>query len=98
MANEKQIRITSETFRLAGDDPTVPDAYTDPAVLSQVKKEAGIHDFQYRSPCTATAEHFQENVLDKGKYQRESNIRPGTDEWFKLWYSKPDITGESPTK
>lgn len=95
---DKQIRITSETFRLAGDDPTVPDAYIDPVVLSQVKKEAGIHDFQYHGPCTATAEHFQENVLDKGKYQRENNIRPGTNEWFKLWYSKPDITGETPTK
>ena len=92
----RQIRITSETFRLPGDDPTIPDAYVDPAVLAQVKREAGIHDFQYQGPCTATAEHFQENVLDKGAYQREHNIRPGTDEWFRLWFAKTDVTGENP--
>jgi hypothetical protein len=30
---------------------------------------------------------------DNGRIQREQNIRPGTDEWFKLWFSKPHLTG-----
>jgi hypothetical protein len=25
---------------------------------------------------------------DKGQIQREQNIKPGTDEWFKLWFSR----------
>lgn len=32
----------------------------------------------------------------KAEYMRENNIRPGSKEWFKLWFAKPDITGENP--
>jgi hypothetical protein len=27
---------------------------------------------------------------------RENNIKPGTDEWFRLWFARPDLTGETP--
>jgi hypothetical protein len=95
----KQFRITSETFRLPGDDPTIPDAYVDPKDLADLKKLAGIDSLNLMQvPCTATAEEYQENVLDKGKYQRENNIKPGTDEWFRLWFARKGLTGESPTK
>jgi hypothetical protein len=33
---------------------------------------------------------------EKAMIQKEKNIRPGTDEWFKLWFSKPYLTGEKP--
>ena len=93
----REIRITSQTFRLEGEDPSIPDAYIDPATLAQVKRDAGIYDFNYKGPCTATAEHFEEQTLNKGAYQNANNIKPGTDEWFKLWFSRPNITGEQPT-
>lgn len=32
---------------------------------------------------------------DNGRIQREQNIKPGTEEWFKLWFSKPHLTGEN---
>ena len=35
---------------------------------------------------------------NRGKIQRERGIKPGTEEWFKLWFSKPYLTGEKPTK
>lgn len=35
-------------------------------------------------------------AAEKAKLMRERNIRPGTDEWFKLWFSKPYMTGEKP--
>jgi|TARA_A200000159_G_scaffold101700_1_gene94559 hypothetical protein len=35
---------------------------------------------------------------EKAKIQRERKIKPGTDEWFKLWFSRPHLTGEKPTK
>ena len=31
---------------------------------------------------------------NKGQIQREQNIKPGTPEWFKLWFSLPYMTGE----
>jgi hypothetical protein len=33
---------------------------------------------------------------EKGELMRKHDIRPGTDEWFKLWFSKPYLTGEKP--
>jgi len=35
---------------------------------------------------------------EKGEYQRKNKIRPGTDEWFRLWFAKPYLTGEKPMK
>jgi hypothetical protein len=35
---------------------------------------------------------------EKGELMRQHNIRPGTDEWFRLWFSKPYLTGETPVK
>jgi len=28
------------------------------------------------------------------RIERENNIKPGTPEWFKLWFSLPYMTGE----
>lgn len=28
--------------------------------------------------------------------ERERNIQPGTDAWFRLWFAKTDLTGERP--
>jgi hypothetical protein len=33
---------------------------------------------------------------EKAQLQRQHNIRPGTPEWFQLWFSKPYLTGEKP--
>jgi hypothetical protein len=33
---------------------------------------------------------------EKGELMKQHNIRPGTEEWFKLWFSKPYLTGERP--
>lgn len=33
---------------------------------------------------------------EKGRYQREKGIKPGTPEWFKLWFAKPYLTSEKP--
>ena len=33
---------------------------------------------------------------EKGELMKAHDIRPGTDEWFKLWFSKPYLTGEQP--
>jgi hypothetical protein len=33
---------------------------------------------------------------EKGELMRKHDIRPGTEEWFKLWVSKPWLTNEQP--
>lgn len=33
---------------------------------------------------------------EKGELMKKNDIRPGTKEWFKLWFSKPYLTGERP--
>lgn len=33
---------------------------------------------------------------EKGELMRKHDIRPGTEEWFRLWFSKPYLTGEQP--
>jgi hypothetical protein len=35
---------------------------------------------------------------EKGELMKQHDIRPGTDEWFRLWFSKPYLTGETPVK
>lgn len=35
---------------------------------------------------------------EKSKIMREHNIKPGSQEWFRLWFSKPHLTGETPIK
>jgi hypothetical protein len=33
---------------------------------------------------------------EKGELMKKHDIRPGPEEWFKLWFSKPYLTGERP--
>jgi hypothetical protein len=33
---------------------------------------------------------------EKGQLMKKHNIRPGTPEWFQLWFSRPYLTGEKP--
>ena len=33
---------------------------------------------------------------EKGELMKKHDIRPGTEEWFRLWFSKPYLTGERP--
>ena len=33
---------------------------------------------------------------EKGELMKKHNIKPGTSEWFQLWFSRPYLTGEKP--
>lgn len=37
-----------------------------------------------------------ELAAKKSQYIRENNIKPGTQEWFKVMFAKPHLTGEDP--
>jgi hypothetical protein len=36
-------------------------------------------------------------AAENARIMREQNIKPGTPEWFKLWFSLPYLTNEKPT-
>lgn len=61
--------------------------------LNKLKVLAGIY-----KPYDVSKD--QENIShtgqEKGEYQKNNNIEPGTPEWFKLWFSRPQLTGENP--
>ena len=57
--------------------------------LSELKKLAGIGEKAEGSNISITGN-------ENGKLMKKHNIKPGTDEWFQLWFSKPYLTGEQP--
>ena len=58
--------------------------------IDDLVKLAGINE------NTSMGEEMSHQSTNLGQIQRERNIQPGTDEWFKLWFAKPKLTGEKP--
>lgn len=79
--------------------PTSPDdcylAPDDP--IHQLKALAGLGGLGNR-PNWSKYEGINVSVTgtEKAQLERKHNIEPGTPEWFKLWFSRPYLTGEKP--
>ena len=61
--------------------------------LDRLKKLAGVNNLPTED---SVGENLSLIGTKKAEYQRKHNIRPGTDEWFKLWFPRPKLTGEDP--
>lgn len=60
--------------------------------LTELKKLAGVscsNQINIGSNVSITG-------MDKAKLMKDHNIKPGTPEWFQLWFSRPYLTGEKP--
>jgi hypothetical protein len=57
--------------------------------IDDLKRLAGVTGTSY-------GEETSEYATNLGQIQRERNIRPGTDEWFRLYFARPLLTGEQP--
>ncbi len=62
--------------------------------LEQIKKLAGINSFNGWQVWEGSNISITGNV--KGELMKKHNIKPGTPEWFQLWFSLPKFTGEQP--
>lgn len=62
--------------------------------LENLKRLAGINEFKGYSPYGGS--NISITGTEKRKIEREKNIKPGTNEWFQLWFSLPYMTGEPP--
>ena len=93
----KQYRITAEHFRQS-EEQDMPNAHLDPKDLAEIQRLAGIGNGN--EPALA---QFKEGInisrtaTEKAELMRKHNIKPGTPEWFQLWFSLPYMTGEKPT-
>ena len=59
--------------------------------IARLKKLAGINEFKGLQPYGGS--NISITGTEKKIIEREQNIQPGTDEWFKLWFSLPKFMG-----
>ena len=68
--------------------------------IANLKKLAGISEFkgykQYNPLSQCEGINISISGTEKSQLMKKHNIKPGTEEWFKLWFSRPYMTGESP--
>ena len=60
--------------------------------INDLKRLAGVTDQHGNS----MGENISHTASEKSAYQRKHNVEPGTEEWFKLWFAAPGLTGENP--
>jgi len=91
----RQLKFTSKDF-VPESDSSIPDAVMDEQDLKEIQKLAGI------SPVQTVFEQKEENIshtaMKRVEYMKKHNIQPGTDDWFKLWFSRPYLTGTTGMK
>ena len=64
------------------------------AELAEMLSIAGINPQQLAA--RNTIENKSKTAAEKSRFQAENKVQPGTDEWFRLWFARPDLTGENP--
>lgn len=62
--------------------------------LDQLRKLSGISD--NKKINTDIGSNISITGMEKANLMRKHNIKPGTPEWFQLWFSRPYLTGEKP--
>jgi len=93
----KQYRITTDHLNQDSSD----DCYLDPNdpihELKAIQHLAGLGSTarlqEYRGLQGSNISGTGDN---KGQLMKQNNIKPGTPEWFQLWFSLPYMTGEKP--
>ena len=62
--------------------------------LEELKVLSGI--YKPYQPEELKQENLSSTGTGKSQYHKKHKIAPGTKEWFKLWFSRPKMTGENP--
>lgn len=62
--------------------------------ISELKRLAGIREFKGLTVYEGSNISITGN--EKQQLEKKHNIKPGTPEWFQLWFSLPYLTGERP--
>jgi hypothetical protein len=93
----KQYYITSDNLSKDSDD----DCYLAPddpihelkigQLMGGLGAEARLAEYKAKQKPINTT-----NEVSKVELMRQHNIKPGSDEYIKLWFSRPGLTGEKP--
>jgi len=62
--------------------------------LEEMRRLAGISN----AHASTNEMNMSYTGTEKSRLMKKHNIKPGTPEWFKLWFSLPYLTGEKPIK
>jgi hypothetical protein len=62
--------------------------------LARIRKLAGITEYKGMTPYAGS--NISITGTEKKIIEREQNIQPGTEDWFKLWFSLPKFMGGEP--
>ena len=72
-------------------------------VVNEDYYQAGGHDPAIDTPNSADqsmpsplGSNTSITGMEKRRLEKANNIKPGTPEWFQLWFSKPYLSGEKP--
>lgn len=97
----KQYKITSENIPQDSSE----DAYIDPSdpineikvlqYLGGINAQNRLQEYRIQQK-ELEGSNISVTGNEKARIQREQGIRPGTPEWFRLWFSLPYMTGEKP--
>ncbi len=68
--------------------------------IKTLQRLAGITEFKgyvkYNPIDPLDGSNISVTGNEKGELMKKHNIKPGTPEWFQLWFSLPYMTGEKP--
>lgn len=64
--------------------------------LEDLKRLAGVGSYSGLTPYSSVEENVGSLANKLSKVQKKRKIQPGTEAWFRLWFSKPWLTGEKP--
>lgn len=62
--------------------------------IGLLQKLAGTGPYKPYSCEDSMGEEMGANMQKKREYERKKGIRPGDEEWFKLYFAKTHLTGE----
>jgi len=60
--------------------------------LADIVRLAGINEFKGYAPYEGS--NISVTGTEKRKIEKEKNLRPGDEDWFKLWFSRPYWKGQ----
>jgi len=94
----KQYHITSDNLNQDSSEDCILDP-TDPIhEIKSLQYLAGLGHSQRMNTANSQVGNISITGYEKQQLEKKHNIKPGTDEWFRLWFSLPYLTGEKPVR
>jgi len=97
------IKLTSGNF--VSQENLIPEAHLDENdPIQDLRKLAGYPDLnvgklqEYKGDdsVVTAGSNITQTAMEKIEHQNANNVKPGSPEWFRLWFSLPKMTGEKP--